>query len=303
MTREIQGVLPVIHTPFDEQERIDHDSLAREVDFAFDSGADGIVLALASEILRLTNRERLELTRRLVELAGGRGPVIIGVHAESTAQSLEYAEAAQQAGADAVMATPPLTGGWTLDALFRHYAALVERTNLAVIVQDGSAHVGRPMPIAFQARLRNELGPRVLFKPEAVPVGPQFSQLRDATGGQARIFEGMGGMYLVDSFRRGVAGTIPGTDYVDAIAAVWRALKAGDEERVYRLHPLVCVLTALAGATLDNLVAVEKYILRRRGVIRTEVRRSPNSYTLDEETRQEVDRVLTRLLAELGKAE
>ena len=303
MSREIQGVLPVIHTPFDEKERIDFDSMMREVDFAFDSGADGIVMALASEILRLTHGERLEMTRRLVEFARGRGPVIIGVHGESTVQSMEYAQAAQKAGADALMATPPLMGGWTLDALFAHYAALVHGTNLAVIVQDGSAHVGRPMPIAFQARLRNELGERILFKPEAVPVGPQFSQLRDATQGKARIFEGLGGLYLVDSFRRGVAGTIPGTDTVDAIVFVWKALQNGDEEAVYRVHPLLGSLTALAGATLDSLVCVEKYILRRRGVIRCEARRTPNSFTLDPETRAEVDRLLNRLLAAIGKPE
>jgi 4-hydroxy-tetrahydrodipicolinate synthase len=303
MSHEIQGVLPVMHTPFDEREHIDFESMAREVDFAFDAGADGIVMALASEILRLTHGERLEMTQRLVEFARGRGPVVIGVHGESTAQSMEYALAAETAGADALMATPPLTGGWTLDALFAHYAALVRETTLPVIVQDGSAHVGRPMPIAFQARLRNELGERILFKPEAVPVGPQFSQLRDATQGKARIFEGLGGLHLVDSFRRGVVGTIPGTDYVDAIVFVWRALKNGDEEAVYRVHPLLASLTALAGATLDSLVAVEKYILRRRGVIRGEVRRTPNGYTLDAETRAEVDRLLNRLLAAIGKAE
>ena len=300
MSQAIQGVLPVIHMPFDGKERIDFGAMAREVDFVFDHGADGIVLALASEILRLTTAERAEAAREMVQVARGRGPVIIGVHGESTAQSLEHAAAAERAGADALMATPPLTGGWSLDALFAHYAALIRETALPVIVQDGSAHVGRAMPIPFQARLRNELGERILFKPEALPVGPQFSQLRDATQGQARIFEGMGGMYLVDSFRRGVAGTIPGSDCVDAVAAVWRALKAGDEETVYRVHPLLCALIALESATLDSLVAIEKHILRRRGVLKSEVRRTPNAYTLDPETRAEVDRLLDRLLQAIG---
>lgn len=296
----IQGVLPVMHTPFDEQERIDFDVLRREVDFAFDSGANGIVMALASEILRLTTRERAEMAQRLVEFARGRGPVIIGVHGESTAQSLEHAEAAQRAGASALMATPPLTGGWTPDALFTHYAALVRNTNVPIVVQDGSAHVGRPMPVPFQARLRNELGERILFKPEGVPAGPLLSQLRDETKGQACIFEGMGGMYLVDSFRRGVVGTMPGTDCVDAVAVIWRALEAGDEETVYRVHPLLCALMVLECATLDTLLAVEKHLLRRRGVFKNEQRRTPNAFTLDPETRAEADRLLDRILKAIG---
>jgi 4-hydroxy-tetrahydrodipicolinate synthase len=198
------------------------------------------------------------------------------------------------------MATPPLTGGWSLDALFQHYAALLRHQALPVVVQDGSAHVGRAMPIPFQARLRNELGERILFKPEALPVGPQFSQLRDATQGRARIFEGMAGVYLVDSYRRGVAGTMPGCDCVDAVAVIWKALEAGDEETVYRVHPLLCALMVLESPTLDTLVAIEKHILRRRGIFRNEVRRTPHGYTLDPETRAEVDRLLDRLLAAIG---
>lgn len=298
--RRIQGVLPVVQTPFDDRERIDYDTLRREVDFLFDGGAHGIVMALASEILRLTASERNEMARRLVEFAGGRGPVIVGVHGESTVQSLEYAQAAEAAGADAVIATPPLTGAWTPDTLYDHYAALVRETGVAVVVQDGSAHVGRPMPIALQARLRNELGERVLFKPEANPVGPQFSALRDATEGRARIYEGMAGIFLVDSFRRGVAGTMPGADAVDAVAAVWRALEGGDDDTVYRVHPLLCALMVLEGATLDTLVALEKHFLRRRGVFGNEVRRTPNAYALDAETRAEADRLFDRLMAAIG---
>ena len=299
----IQGVLPVMQTPFDEQERIDYGTLRREVDFAFDAGADGIVMALASEILRLTTRERAEMAGKLVTFARGRGPVIVGVHGESTAQSLEHAEAAERAGAGALMATPPLTGGWTLDGLFAHYAALVHHTGIPIVVQDGSAHVGRAMPIPFQARLRNELGERILFKPEGVPAGPLFSQLRDETQGQARIFEGMGGIYLVDSHRRGVAGTMPGTDCVDAVVAIWKALRAGDEETAYRVHPLLAALMVLECATLDTLLAIEKHLLRRRGVFKNEVRRTPHAFTLDAETRAEADRLFDRILRALGTVE
>ena len=71
MSESIRGVLPVVQTPFDEREQIDFDTLHREVDFAFACGAQGIVMALASEILRLTFHERCEMARRLVQFAEG----------------------------------------------------------------------------------------------------------------------------------------------------------------------------------------------------------------------------------------
>jgi len=86
----ICGVLPVVHMPYRDDGAIDHATLAREVDYLFEVGADGLSLALVSDTLRLTAPERLELPARLVQYAAGRGPVIISVGAESTAQARLY---------------------------------------------------------------------------------------------------------------------------------------------------------------------------------------------------------------------
>ena len=82
--RAISGVVPVINTPFDDEGRIDHTVLAREIDWAFEQGADGICAGMVSEWLRLTHGERVELSRAMVEMAAGRGAVITSVGAEST---------------------------------------------------------------------------------------------------------------------------------------------------------------------------------------------------------------------------
>ena len=77
--------------------------------------------------------------------------------------------------------------------------ALVRAPEVPVIVQDASGYVGKPMSIEFQAGLLDQFGPeKAWFKPEAVPIGPRLSALRDETGGQARVFEGTGGIALVD---------------------------------------------------------------------------------------------------------
>ena len=43
------------------------------------------------------------------------------------------------------------------------------------------------------------------------------------------MFEGSGGIFLIDSYRRGIAGTMPGMDLLDGVVAVWKALQRGDE--------------------------------------------------------------------------
>jgi hypothetical protein len=131
-----------------------------------------------------------------------------------------------------------------------------------------------------------------LFKPEAPPHGPQLSALRDATQGRARIFEGSGGIHLVDAFQRGIVGTMPGVDLLDGVVALWRAMACGDRAAAYRVSLPIGALVALQlQAGLDGFLAIEKYLLVKRRIFRNAHRRRPYGWELDQETAAEVDRL------------
>jgi 4-hydroxy-tetrahydrodipicolinate synthase len=299
----IAGVLPVVHTPFDDNDNIDEASLVREVEWAFAQGADGICTGMVSETLRLTHSERVWLTNRLGELKQGRGTFIASVGAESTRQAVEYANQAAASGADCLMAIPPVTTAVSDPQLLEYFVTLAESVEIPIIVQDASGYVGRPISHTLCCELLDRFGSeKVLFKPEANPLGPNLSALRDATAGRAKIFEGSGGIALVDSFRRGVVGTIPGMDLLPAIVRLWKALAAGDEEIVSRIAlPVTSIVALQLQAGLDGFLAIEKYILLSRGLIATDRRRGPYRWSLDEETRLELERLLEHLDRELGK--
>lgn len=293
----LQGVLPIIHTPFSHNDQICEGSLCREIDWAFQVGADGIGSGMVAEILRLTFSERLRLTELMTEFAQGRGSVFAAVGAESTAQAIEYSRAAERAGCDAVMAVPPLTTKLSADRMVAYFSSIADAISIPVIVQDASGYVGQSIPIAVcSTLLKNYDEQKILFKPEGSPIGPNLSALRDATEGRARIFEGSGGILLIDSYRRGIMGTMPGMDLLDGVVALWKALKASDDERAYALWYPICGIVALQlQAGLDGFLAIEKYLLVRRGIFNSDRRRQPNSWDLDEETRLEVDRLFDRL--------
>jgi dihydrodipicolinate synthase/N-acetylneuraminate lyase len=296
LSAAIRGVLPVIHMPYLEDRSIDFATLRREVDYLFDTGADGLCLALVSDTLRLTAAERMEMPSRLVEFAEGRGPVIISVGAESSVQARAFARAAEDGGASAIMAIPPLSQGLAEPQLAEYFEELLEEVSLPVIIQDASSYVGKSMSVAFQAELFRKQGERILFKPEATPLGPCISALRDLTNGQARIFEGSGGVLLIDSFRRGVAGTIPGVEILDGLVALWNACVAGDWDRAYEVYWPICALATLqVQGGLDGFLVTERYLLHRQGLFPNQVHRGPLSYDLDDETRREIDRIYDRL--------
>jgi dihydrodipicolinate synthase/N-acetylneuraminate lyase len=299
-TASIRGILPVVHMPYLEDLRIDFDTLRRQVDYLFETGANGLCLALVSDTLRLTAQERIDMPARLVEFAQGRGPVIISVGAESTVQARAFARAAEDGGAGALMAIPPLSQGLAEPQLAEYFEELLEEVSLPIVIQDASSYVGKAMTISFQAELFRKQGDRILFKPEATPLGPCISALRDLTGGKAKIFEGSGGVLLIDSYRRGVAGTIPGVELLDALVEMWRACASGNWDRAYEVYMPVCAIATLQmQGGLDGYIVTERHLMHRQGLFPNQVHRGPLAFELDDETRREIDRLYDRLQAVL----
>lgn len=290
---QLHGVLPIVHTPLLDDDSIDEVSLERQIAWAVQQGAQGYCTGMVSELLRLTRDERVWLTRKLSAIKPAGMVFVAGVGAESTKQMLEYAREAEQAGADAVMAIPPTTTALPDQQLSEYFTTLAEQISIPVIVQDASAYVGRPIPLSICVALLDRFGPeKIQFKPEAAPIGPNVTALRAATDGQARIFDGSGGIALVDCYRRGIVGTMPGMEFLPGLVALWRALERGDETATYELYLPICALVTLQlQAGLDGFLATEKYILHQLGLFATARRRRPYSWELDPATRDELDRL------------
>ena len=295
----LHGVLPVLQTPFTDAGAIDPVVLEREIDWALEVGADGVVVAMVSEVLRLGYHGRRELASLVCQAVRGRGFTVISVGAESTAEAVEFAQHAEGLGASAVMAIPPVATALGSEATREYFHAIANSISIPLVVQDASNYVGAAIDLSVYLRLLEQFGPdRILFKPEASPLGPNLSKLRDATSGKARIFEGSGGINLVDCYRRGIVGTMPGTDLLDGIVALWNALAARDEDRTYQLSlPISALVSLQLQAGLDGFLAIEKYLLKKRGLFKNTIQRQPVGWQLDPETQAEVDRLFARLQA------
>jgi len=298
--RALRGVLPVFQTPYHEDESIDFDTLKYEIDWLYDRGADGIVMAMVSEVLRLSSEEREQLAAHACKFGRDRGVVIISVGAESTHIAIRYAKHAESVGADAVMAIPPVSIATLESETLRYYEQIIKAIEIPVIIQDASGYVGQPMPVTLLAKMLDEFDDRVLFKPEAEPIVPRLVELRDATSGRARVFEGSGGIALVDSYRCGIVGTMPGADLTDGIVALWRALETNDERRTCELSDAISAIIALQSG-LDGFLMVEKRLLVHQGIFKNTIVRGPVGFELNEKMWQEVLRLFDVLREVLNR--
>jgi 4-hydroxy-tetrahydrodipicolinate synthase len=74
---ELSGVLPVIQTPFDDEGLIDEAVLIKECRWVLDQGVSGLTTGMVSEVLRLSELERHQLTEIVVGVAIERGALSV----------------------------------------------------------------------------------------------------------------------------------------------------------------------------------------------------------------------------------
>ncbi|MCF8106421.1 MAG: dihydrodipicolinate synthase family protein [Desulfohalobiaceae bacterium] len=129
-----QGIIPVVVTWFTKEEELDLKTQAAHLDFLIAAGVDGLFIqGSASEFAYMTLEERKRHMHEVMAHVAGRLPVLVGVSANSTREAEDLARAAEQAGADGVMAVSPYY--WILDeeALITHFARIGASTSLPLL--------------------------------------------------------------------------------------------------------------------------------------------------------------------------
>lgn len=259
-----RGVFTIAATVFDEDLEVDWDGFRSIVDFCVGCHAHGIAWPLnASGFPVLTDVERLEGMRLLVEQTAGRIPVVLGVQGVSTKHAAAFARHAAKVGADAVIAMAPYVQPLEdEDAIVAYYRVIGEEAGLPVIIQNHAR--GSVLSIDTMIRILNEVEQVCYIKEETFPVTHKITALIEQGGDKLLgVFGGAGGRYLLQEYPRGVAGQMPGCHVTDVVVRLWNALEAGDRDEAKRIFGLMSPLfslEALKGASYTE-------VLRRRGVI------------------------------------
>jgi len=164
----ITGSLVAIVTPMHDDGSLDFPRLRSLIDWHIAEGTDGIVIVgTTGESPTVTVDEHCELIRVAVEHCAGRVPVIAGTGANSTAEAVELARFAAQAGANAHLSVVPYYNRPTQEGLYRHFRTIAEAVELPLILYN--------VPGRTVADLANDTVLRLAEVPNIVG-------LKDATG-------------------------------------------------------------------------------------------------------------------------
>jgi len=295
--QKLAGVFNVLSTPIDNSDEIDLAVFEKEIEWLLKCGMNGAVLAMVSEVLRFSAAERRDQWKAAVKFLNGRAPLVVSVGAESSAIAIKLAKDAESDGASALMATPPSAFAATADEVKNYYVKIIEAVKIPVIVQDASNYLGKPIELSTYVELIDTYGnERVQFKPEAKPVKERLEELNKISRNRAKVFEGQGGIDLLDTHPLGVVGTMPGAEVSWALVALWKALNDGNLDQAKAIHNPLSKLISFQ-TTLDAYVAIEKYLLVKQGILINMNQRGPVGYKLTPEVSKEIDIAYAELAA------
>lgn len=262
----LAGVIPILATPFHEDESPDHESLARMITFFGDMGVTAVtLLGVLGESNRMTDTERSGLVSTAVNAAGSM-PVIVGCSHTGTAATIALAQQSARHGAAAVMIAPSRQPAPSDDQVFNYYAQVGRQSPLPIVLQDHPASTEVHMSVALLLRVAREVPSIVCVKAEAVPSPGKIATLKASLPPERDIpfLTGLGALYGFFDLERGSDGFNTGFAFPEVLLALVERTRAGDLEGAYRIFRRYLPLMVFEQ---QPGLAVRKEILRRRGLI------------------------------------
>jgi 4-hydroxy-tetrahydrodipicolinate synthase len=300
MSLKLEGVYSVLPTAFTSAGDLDDASLRRVVDLFIAAGVNGVTaLGVTGEVARLDDSERRRVLEVVTSHVAGRIGVVAGTTAEGTRTCINYSRHAKEAGATAVMVSPPRMPKLNSDAVLRHFHALAEAVDIEIVVQDYPPISGYAMEPWLLARIAKEIPRARTIKLEDPPTPFKTSRIlseiekeAEKPGGavDVRIFGGLGGVFLLEELLAGATGAMTGFAFPEIlvqIVSLYRAGRVQDAADVfYRAVPL------LRFEFQEGIgMAIRKEVLHKRGALASPATRAPAA-ALDKTTREALDRVM-----------
>ncbi len=257
------GIHSILYALFDRDEKLDRQAMRRQVELCLAAGVHGMAaLGLATEVSKLTEAERRMVMDWTAEDTAGRVPLAFTIYGSSVAEQVAQIRHAEAVKADWVILQPPMAGSYGPAEYIRFFGRVAGATALPVAIQNAPAYMGRGLSASEIADLVAQHPNICLLKGE----GPatEIRTVIDVTEGRVPVFNGRGGLELIDNLRAGCAGFILAPDIVDHAVDAYTCFVAGDEAGAEAVYAGMLPAVVFVMQSIESLICYGKRLFGAR---------------------------------------
>jgi len=209
-----QGVFPAATTQFTNDQQVDLEATARNLEALVASGVHGmIVLGTVGENCSLEFDEKLEVTRTAVNRLRGRVPVLVGVAECTTALACRFAEAVQAIGVDGLMLLPAMVYKSDPRETIAHFRTVARSVELPIMCYNNPVTYGVDITPEMFAVMADD--PHFVAIKESSDNPRRITDIINCCGSRYRLFAGVDDLALecamlgVDGWVSGLVNAFP----------------------------------------------------------------------------------------------
>ena len=259
------GVMPAMTSAFHPDLSIDHAFLGRHAQWLIENGCTGIIcLGSLAEASTLTFQEKIDVLLTVIKALDGAAPVVSAVSALSTAEAVEIAKAAHQAGCSGLMILPQYVykGDWRENKA--HVAAVLNATPLPAMLYNNPVAYG----VDFLPEQIEELAaefPNFAAVKESSTDIRRVTAIRALLGDRLAIFVGVDDA-IVEGIAAGAVGWVAGlvNAFPRESVDLFNLVRSGKNDEAFELYRWF--LPLLRMDTVPKFIQLIKQIQQEVGV-------------------------------------
>ncbi|MEK9617851.1 MAG: dihydrodipicolinate synthase family protein [Deltaproteobacteria bacterium] len=263
MNAETSGIWPILYSFFNADGNLDRDAMRLQVQCCLAQNIQGLaVLGLATEVNKLSQNEQLKILKWSMEDLEGRLPLAVTVSGPDASTQIEFARQASDLGASWLILQPPTRRPLDEEECSEHFSEVMNSTNLPVAIQNAPEYLGVGLSAKKILELKKRHSNFQLLKGEGSAV--IVEQLVHDLEGQMQVFNGRGGIELVDSLRAGCACLIPAPELVDRQVQIYQFWREEFFEEAEKLQREILPMIVFNMQTIPHLICYGKRLLAAR---------------------------------------
>ena len=288
----LHGIVTVLNTPFSTKGEIDLPALKRNVNYALVAGVAGfLVPAMASEVYKLSETERMDMVAAVLEETNGKVPVIAGAGETDLGKSKRLISEYISLGCKNVLFQIPFLN----ETQFKnHFYELAATGPEMIMLQDWDS-TGYGLSDNLILELFETVEAFRCLKVETVPAGVKYSRILELTNGQLNVSGGWAVSQMIEGLKRGVHAFMP-TGMHRIYAEIYRLWTSGKVEEATLLFHQILPVLAFSNQHLDISIHFFKRLLNRQGIYPTANVREP-ILPFDSVHQEIADQLIDRIVA------